>query len=80
MRVLQLNVWGVRGDWERRREVLRQELARLRPDLVTLQEVIRTDAYDQAAGNSTRKPNGPVRPPRPLVPSSGCCRSIPGTR
>jgi endonuclease/exonuclease/phosphatase family metal-dependent hydrolase len=49
MRVLQLNVWGVRGDWERRREVLRREVTRLRPDLVTFQEVIRTDDYDQAA-------------------------------
>lgn len=48
MRVATLNVWGVRGLWEQRREVLRTGFAALAPDLVALQETIRTDGYDQA--------------------------------
>ncbi|NGN62940.1 endonuclease/exonuclease/phosphatase family protein [Streptomyces sp. A7024] len=42
-----LNVWGVRGDWPARRKVLAEGFARLRPDLVALQETIVTDGYDQ---------------------------------
>lgn len=48
MRIATLNVWNTAGDWEKRREVLRDGFARLAPDLVTLQETIRTDTYDQA--------------------------------
>jgi len=48
MRVATLNLFGVRADWPRRREVLRAGFAELSPDLVSLQEVIRTTDYDQA--------------------------------
>jgi endonuclease/exonuclease/phosphatase family metal-dependent hydrolase len=48
VRMATLNVWNVGGDWERRRSVLRDGFARLAPDLVTLQETIRTGTYDQA--------------------------------
>jgi endonuclease/exonuclease/phosphatase family metal-dependent hydrolase len=47
MRVATLNIWGTRGAWEERREVLRAGFAALAPDLVALQETIRTDGYDQ---------------------------------
>jgi len=47
-RLATLNVWGTRGDWKARREVLAREFAELDADLVTLQECIRTDTYDQA--------------------------------
>lgn len=49
MRVLTLNLWGRRGDWEARREVIVAALRDLRPDLVALQEAVVTDEYDQAA-------------------------------
>ncbi|WP_165964622.1 endonuclease/exonuclease/phosphatase family protein [Actinomadura sp. KC216] len=44
-----MNLWGTRGDWARRRNVLRQGIRELAPDLVTFQEVIRNSSYDQAA-------------------------------
>jgi endonuclease/exonuclease/phosphatase family metal-dependent hydrolase len=47
IRVLTLNLWGVRGDWSSRREVLRTGLRAPRPDLLALQETIVTDSYDQ---------------------------------
>lgn len=46
--VVSMNVWGTRGEWEQRRSVLKSGLAALRPDLVTFQEVIETEQYDQA--------------------------------
>ena len=48
MRVLTLNLWGMRGDWARRREVIRHGLAMLEPDLVAFQEAVVTPVYDQA--------------------------------
>jgi len=48
VRIVTLNTWGTRGDWAARRPVLARGLAELAPDVVTLQEVIRTDAYDMA--------------------------------
>jgi endonuclease/exonuclease/phosphatase family metal-dependent hydrolase len=48
IRVATLNVFGVRADWPRRREVLRVGFAELNPDLVSFQEVIKTPHYDQA--------------------------------
>ncbi|TDU84433.1 endonuclease/exonuclease/phosphatase family metal-dependent hydrolase [Kribbella voronezhensis] len=42
-----LNVWGTRGDWSGRRDVLTREFAELAPDLITLQETIVTADYDQ---------------------------------
>lgn len=49
MRVLTLNLWGRRGEWEQRRAVLAGALAELRPDLVAFQEAVVTEDYDQAA-------------------------------
>jgi hypothetical protein len=47
MRVLTLNLWGVRGAWPDRRRVLVDGLRELRPDLVAFVEAIQTDEYDQ---------------------------------
>jgi endonuclease/exonuclease/phosphatase family metal-dependent hydrolase len=47
-RVATLNAWGIRGDWPARRERLRGGFADLAADLVTLQEVVVADGYDQA--------------------------------
>lgn len=47
MRVLTMNVWGVRGDWPARRAALHAELEALDPDVLSLQETIVTDDYDQ---------------------------------
>jgi endonuclease/exonuclease/phosphatase family metal-dependent hydrolase len=47
MRVLTLNLWGRRGDWEARRAVLADGLGKLEPDLVAFIEAIKTDDYDQ---------------------------------
>lgn len=49
MRVLTLNLWGRQGDWEARRTVLREGLARLHPELVAFQETVVVDGYDQVA-------------------------------
>jgi endonuclease/exonuclease/phosphatase family metal-dependent hydrolase len=49
LRVVTLNVWAHGGDWPARRAVLRDGFARLQPDLVALQETIKTASYDQAA-------------------------------
>src|SRR5438093_4099592 len=49
MRVLTQNLWGVRGAWELRRKVIQQGLAELKPDVVSLQEAIKTPDVDTAA-------------------------------
>jgi endonuclease/exonuclease/phosphatase family metal-dependent hydrolase len=46
MRVVTQNVWGRRGAWSLRREVLKRGLADLRPDIVSFQEVVNTPDYD----------------------------------
>ena len=48
MRALTINLFAHHGDWPARREVLRDGLRRLRPDVVTLQEAIVDGTYDQA--------------------------------
>jgi len=49
MRVLTYNLLAYgQADGARRAEVVRAELARLRPDVVALQEVTRADGFDQA--------------------------------
>jgi endonuclease/exonuclease/phosphatase family metal-dependent hydrolase len=48
VRVLTFNLWGRRGTWDARRSVIAGGLAELRPDLVSFQEAIVTDQYDQA--------------------------------
>jgi hypothetical protein len=50
-----LNVWNTGGDWERRRGVLRAGFATMAPDVVTLQETIVTDGYDQARDAELRR-------------------------
>jgi endonuclease/exonuclease/phosphatase family metal-dependent hydrolase len=42
VRVLTLNLWGRRGDWDARRRVIVDALRELRPDLVALQEAVVT--------------------------------------
>jgi endonuclease/exonuclease/phosphatase family metal-dependent hydrolase len=49
VRVLTLNLWGRRGDWEARREVIVNGLRDLRPDLVAFQEAVVNGEYDQVA-------------------------------
>jgi endonuclease/exonuclease/phosphatase family metal-dependent hydrolase len=49
MRVASLNVCARHADWPKRREVLRDGFATLRPDVVALQETVATAAYDQVA-------------------------------
>ncbi|WP_312857958.1 MULTISPECIES: endonuclease/exonuclease/phosphatase family protein [Rhizobium] len=41
VRVITFNVWNVEGD-SRRHRIINQELRRLKPDLLALQEVIQT--------------------------------------
>ena len=47
VRVATLNLWGRRGPWTERRSVLVDGFRELRPDLVTFQEAIKNDGYDQ---------------------------------
>jgi endonuclease/exonuclease/phosphatase family metal-dependent hydrolase len=47
MRLISMNIWGVRGDWAARRGVLAAGLRELNPDLLSLQETIVRDDYDQ---------------------------------
>ena len=68
MRVVTQNLWGIRGDWEARRDVLRAGFRALDPDLVALIETIKTDEYDQVvdllgpeyhvAHQAAREPDG----------------------
>ncbi|MEU8610600.1 endonuclease/exonuclease/phosphatase family protein [Actinoplanes sp. NPDC048791] len=48
LRIATLNTWGTRGDWKARRPILQRGFEALSPDLITLQETIVTDGYDQA--------------------------------
>lgn len=48
LRLATLNTWGTRGDWAVRQPVLAAGFTELAPDLVTLQETILTNDYDQA--------------------------------
>jgi hypothetical protein len=47
VRVLTLNILATHFGWEQRRSVVRDGIAALDPDLVALQEVVRTDSHDQ---------------------------------
>ena len=49
VRIATLNTWGTRGNWTERRRVLSDGLLALDADLLTLQETIVDDGYDQAA-------------------------------
>lgn len=48
LRIATLNTWGTRGDWAARRPVLADQFSMLDADVLTLQETILTDDYDQA--------------------------------
>jgi endonuclease/exonuclease/phosphatase family metal-dependent hydrolase len=48
VRLLTLNTWGTRGAWEEREARFRERLGQLAPDIVTLQETVRTAEIDQA--------------------------------
>ncbi|GLV60708.1 hypothetical protein KDH_75270 [Dictyobacter sp. S3.2.2.5] len=47
IRVLTLNLWGRDGAWFDRRSVLKEGLRALQPDLLALQETVKSDGYDQ---------------------------------
>jgi endonuclease/exonuclease/phosphatase family metal-dependent hydrolase len=49
VRVVTLNLWGLGGDWARRRGVLADGLRKLRPDVVAFQEAVKTCEHDTAA-------------------------------
>jgi endonuclease/exonuclease/phosphatase family metal-dependent hydrolase len=49
VRVLTLNLWGMSGDWPRRRAVLQAGVRALAPDVVSFQEVWRAGGVDTAA-------------------------------
>lgn len=48
MRFLTFNTWGTRGDWEEREVRFRDRVEQLAPDIVTLQETVRTPEFHQA--------------------------------
>lgn len=48
LRVATHNVWGLRGDWQRRLVILREGYRRIAADIVVLQETILTEEVDQA--------------------------------
>jgi endonuclease/exonuclease/phosphatase family metal-dependent hydrolase len=68
MRVATLNLWGTRGDWDRRRLLLIDGFRALDPALVAFQEAIVTPDYDQVrdilgdgfqiAHHTDREPDG----------------------
>lgn len=47
IRILTLNLWHDQGPWPRRRERVRDWIARLDPDVIALQEVLRGPSIDQ---------------------------------
>lgn len=47
MRVTTLNLWGTQGEWVARRNVLRNGLRDLSPDVIPFQESIVTPEYHQ---------------------------------
>lgn len=49
MRVLSLNIWHDAGPWEARRAAIRSEIARVAPDLIGFQEVLKGEGVDLAA-------------------------------
>ncbi len=48
LKVLTLNLWHDAGPYARRRELIRESIDRLDPDLIGFQEVLRRDGFDQA--------------------------------
>jgi hypothetical protein len=62
VRLVTMNVWGMRGDWAARRAVLRDGFAALGPDEAVLQETVVRTNVDQVeeilglSGSRTRQP------------------------
>jgi endonuclease/exonuclease/phosphatase family metal-dependent hydrolase len=48
MKFMTLNTWGTRGEWEERESRFRDRIEQLAPDIVTLQETVRTSDVHQA--------------------------------
>lgn len=48
MRFLTFNTWGTRGEWEEREARFRDRVEQLAPDIITLQETVRTPEFHQA--------------------------------
>lgn len=66
--VLSFNLWHDKGDWPRRRAMIVAEIARLKPDVIALQEVLQRDglrnqAEDLAAALGYRAQFVSVDPP-----------------
>src|SRR5256714_2063017 len=49
LRVMTQNLWGIRGAWELRRNVLARGLGEAQPDLVSFQEAIKNRDHDTVA-------------------------------
>lgn len=49
VRVLTLNLWHDKGDWPKRRELIVEEVRRLKPDLIALQEVLQRPGLQNQA-------------------------------
>lgn len=69
IRVLSLNLWHDKGDWPRRRALIVDEVRRLRPDVIALQEVLqreglRNQAEDLGAALGYRVQFVSVDPPQ----------------
>jgi endonuclease/exonuclease/phosphatase family metal-dependent hydrolase len=49
VRVATPNLWGRSGAWDERKAILIDGFRQLQPNIVALQEVVKTDGYDQVA-------------------------------
>jgi endonuclease/exonuclease/phosphatase family metal-dependent hydrolase len=47
LRLMTMNIWGVNGDWPARRRYLTDGIHELGPDVLTLQETVVDDSFDQ---------------------------------
>jgi hypothetical protein len=70
VRVLTLNLWGLQGAWDERRAVLADGLRGLRPGVVSFQEAIVGDGYDQVADLLGPGTTSPTVPPTSWATSS----------
>ena len=49
LRVLTLNLWNDSGPWDARQERVREWIDRLTPDVISFQEALRSDDWDQVS-------------------------------
>lgn len=59
LRVATLNIWNRSGPWAERRALIREQLGRLSPDVLGLQEVLRQVPDGEAADGAWTVPAGP---------------------